>query len=222
MNLQIGKVMNNNSATALPTDDAFGQTGAVQIYIESLMHGFLPTQYHWFRPANAGTGGSSSFGTSCIPEIGSYVWCFYEDELLYKKGFYVWNVNLLFTNPHDLYQDNIQPKVGSTSVYPDVKYIYLKNGICIGMSSSLTTPEITIYHPTGSNIFIDTTGSISINGTLVSIKNEVQSMKTLIDGLLDLLTNFATAGTSAAQITDPATKILIAAEKVKWALLLKE
>jgi hypothetical protein len=64
---------------------------------------------------------------------------------------------------------------------------------------------------------------LELNSNLfIQIKNPFQSMKILIDGLLDLLTNFATAGSPTAQVTDPVTKSLIAAEKAKWALLLKE
>jgi len=69
---------------------------------------------------------------------------------------------------------------------------------------------------------VNSTTDIEINATtFVQIKTATQSMKTLVDGLLDLLTNFATAGSPTAQTTDPATKAAIAAEKVKWAALLK-
>jgi len=64
---------------------------------------------------------------------------------------------------------------------------------------------------------------LELNSNLfVQIKNPVQSMKTLIDALLDILDGFATSGSPTAHVTDPATKALIAAEKAKWALLLKE
>jgi len=69
---------------------------------------------------------------------------------------------------------------------------------------------------------VNSTTDIEINATtFVQIKTATQSMKTLVDALLDILTNFATAGSPVAHTTDPATKALIAAEKAKWALLLK-
>ena len=64
---------------------------------------------------------------------------------------------------------------------------------------------------------------LELNSTLfIQIKNSVQSMKTLIDSLFDLLDGFATTGSPTSHVTDPATKALIVAEKAKWALLLKE
>jgi len=55
----------------------------------------------------------------------------------------------------------VKSTVGASSVYPDVKYIYLKNGICIAVSSNASNPEITIYHPSAS-MFVDKSGNINI------------------------------------------------------------
>ena len=60
-------------------------------------------------------------------------------------------------NPHSLYEKNVASKVGAESKYPDVKYIYLKNGVSIGVSSDEANPEITVFHPK-AYIFIDKNG----------------------------------------------------------------
>jgi hypothetical protein len=162
MNLYIGKVIDNDSQNAPDSDPAKGKTGAVQLYIEFLMYGLKKADYIWFRPAQGGTGGSAEFGTSCIPEIDSIVWCFFEEENynMLKKGFYLWNVNLKDTSPHSLYEENVKDTVGSESEYPDVKFLHLKNGINIAISSNEDTPEITIFH-LNMYVFIDKDGYLN-------------------------------------------------------------
>ncbi len=151
------KVIDNDSANA---DDAT-QNGRVKIYIEAYHRDISPKLLPWALPAKNGSGGSSTFGVSCIPEINSYVWVFFEDERFHRNAFYIWDLNLNELNPHNLYTDNVSSEVGAVSVYPDVKYIYLKNGICVAISSDESNPEITIYHPSAS-MFIDKSGNIDI------------------------------------------------------------
>lgn len=91
--------------------------------------------------------------------------------------------------------------------------------------SSMTDIEMSaLLQTTISSLLLNlsSTGDMEITtATLIKIASATQSMKTLIDGLMDVLTNFGTVGTASAQTTDPATKALIAAEKAKWAALLK-
>lgn len=155
MNLYKAKVIKNNHSD---------QDGSVQIYIESLHRDIKPDLYPWAMPAKEGAGGSSSFGISCIPEINSLVWVFFEKEQFHRNAFYIWDLNLKDLNPHKLYTNNVKSTVGSEAVYPDVKYIYLKSGICIAASSSVASPEITIYHPK-AYAFIDKNGYLYFKDT---------------------------------------------------------
>ena len=160
MKLYRAKIIKND-----PTNAATGidktKNGRVQIYIEAYHRDISSELYPWALPAKDGTGGSSSFGVSCIPEIGSFVWVFFEDEEFHRNPFYVWDFNPSGLNPHNLYESNVKSTVGSASSYPDVKYIYLKNGICIAVSSNASNPEITIYHPSAS-MFVDKSGIMTI------------------------------------------------------------
>lgn len=67
------------------------------------------------------------------------------------------------------------------------------------------------------------TDCISINGgtNLVEIKNAVNGLLALIGTLIDTISNLGTVGSPTAQTIDPASKALLAAEKLKWALVFK-
>lgn len=62
---------------------------------------------------------------------------------------------------------------------------------------------------------------LKLNGGIIQIKSTAQSMKTLIDGLIDILVGFKTAGSPTNHVTDPSVIIKLNAEKVKWAGLLE-
>lgn len=200
MKLYIGKVIDNDSNNAPDKDPIKGNTGCIQLKIEPLMWGSKidAANYPWFRPAQSGTGGSSTFGTSCIPEIDSYVWCFFEEEnqSLFKKGFYLWNVNLKTVTPHNLYTDKVKNKVTAESVYPDVKFMHFKNNINIAVSSG-DKPEITIYHPK-TFLFINKDGNLHYKD---NDANEITINK---DGILiqDKNSNKIEMGSSSIKINN--------------------
>jgi hypothetical protein len=156
-NLYIAKVVNNNDLE---------KKGRVQIRIP-IKHGeiketFLP----WALPFHNFIGGSASHGINCIPENDSFVWVFYEDEDSDKNPFFIADVNTHDLSCASLYDTDVKSKIGASSSYPDMKFIYLPNGICIGASSSMTTPEIIIFNPvTGGDSFIHmkSDGSVIIN-----------------------------------------------------------
>jgi len=139
------KVIDNNSSD---------KDGKIQFYIEALHRDISTTLYPWAYPAIGSIGGSSDFGLSCIPEINSYVWIFFDDEKFHRNAFYLGSLNLKQMGSHSLYEDNVKSTVGASSSYPNVKYIYLQNGICVAVSSDNSNPEITIFHPS-ANMFID-------------------------------------------------------------------
>lgn len=154
-NLFIGKVVDNNDTK---------KEGRVQIYIEALMYDITDknTLCPWARPFRLFTGGGTGKeqGMSCVPEKDSMLWCFYENVPLRKNLFYFADLDLTGLSPHQLFDQKIKSKLtGFASQYPDVKYIYFKNGICIGASSNNTNPEFFVYHPKWQ-IYIDKDGHI--------------------------------------------------------------
>jgi len=170
----IGKVIDNNSTNGPEAVE----NGSVSVYIEEIMLDIPKDLYPWVF--------SDGEFTSNIPEIGDYVWVEFRDKDNWRNGFYGDKVTLKDYHEHG-------ETIGSiTSVYPDCKYLRLKNGVAIGFSSNADTPEISIYHPTGAEIFIDTDGLVSIkgaNGTLeASLLGEttIQLMSDFLDGILAL------------------------------------
>ena len=157
----IAKVVNNNSM--MNVSGVPGQNGSVQIYVEPIMNGWDFDHYPWAYPETAGTGGSSDFGTSNIPETDSYVWVWHERKD-FKNWFYGGAVNNSEINPHKLFQTNVQAEIMSQSIYPDAKFFYFKNGICIGVDSSDSNPEFFMYHPEGASLFIDKDAKIYVKG----------------------------------------------------------
>jgi hypothetical protein len=82
--------------------------------------------------------------------------------------------------------------------------------------SALVTASVTATSTT-----INGDAELKLTGGIIQIKSTAQSMKTLIDGLFDVLTKFGTAGSPVKHVVDPATIALLNAEKAKWALLLE-
>jgi len=141
--LYIGKVMNN-------IDPDF--EGKVQIYIEPLFHDVNPLFYPWFRQCRE--------MSSNIPEIDDLVWCWFEDEKYYKKGFYGSKVNLKGLHEHN-------ETIGSmTDIYPNVKYLKLKNGLAIAVSSNFTEASILVGD---AEVYISPLGEITIKSGKVKI-----------------------------------------------------
>lgn len=191
-NLHIAKVINNN-ATA--------KNGSVQIKIDYLHDGVKDSFLPYALPFNNFLGGASTFGCSNIPENNSYVWVFYEDEDIQKNPFYIGSVNNEDVNPNKLFETNVKTTVGSEGVYPNVKFIYAQNGVCIAITTTTAIPEITIYHPK-AYIFIDKNGytyykdaydnRVKFDNTGIRIKdsknNEIATSgtKLVINGALEI------------------------------------
>lgn len=206
----IAQVMNNDSQQHPDAQ----KDGRVQIYIPELHYGFQTDQYPWARQ-------DRNFSSN-IPEVDDLVWVYFHDEVLFKKPFYKNKVNLLQKHDHG-------KTIGSlTGIYPDIKYIYLKNGVSIALNSnepeaSIKAGNAEIFISSSGEIHIKSEGDSIINSSgSVTIKNQAQNMKLLVDALFDLLVNFKTTGTAPAHVTDPTYVPLIEAEKTKWATLLKE
>lgn len=189
-NFYPAKVIDNNDLE---------KRGRVQIRIEHL-HGEITdnTLLPWAKQASLSTGGASTYGVSSIPEIGSWVWVFFDNEELLNIPFYFADVQLNGMHPHELFEDNIKTALGASSVYPDMKYLYLANGICIGVSSG-SAKEVFIYHPAGSHIFINNAGEIHLKAGTVAVEKVVlgETTQQLLSDILDAIIahTHATAGT---------------------------
>lgn len=164
MKTYIGIVLDNNDPD---------KQGKIQFKIEYLMRNWETDKYPWAKPAPLSTGGSNEHGVSCIPEIGSHCRFIFEDERNWKKAYYINDVHFAQKHPHELYETNVKSEVSGSANYPDVKFLYTKNGICIALSSNDSNPEITIYHPEGSYIHVNSSGNIEIKAGTATLEKSV-------------------------------------------------
>jgi hypothetical protein len=111
----------------------------------------------WAVPAfSLGFGSGLGFGNFSVPEVGSFVWCFFE------KGDF--NQPVYFAEaPSAVY--GIPPEAETN--YPNRKVFKTSGGIIIYVDNS--NNEIKVEHPTGSYIIIDTSGNINISGTTIHL-----------------------------------------------------
>jgi len=136
-------------AEVLDNDDP-DKKGRVQIYCAPIHHNIKEKAKDLLPWAQ-----SASAFTSMIPEIGQFVWFWFEKEEHYKNPFYISVVNFSALNGHN-------QTIGSmTAAYPDVKYIKLANDVAIGLSSDDSKPEISIHHPK-AEIYIEKDGHMTI------------------------------------------------------------
>ena len=75
-NLYVAEVIKNDDISAFPNP---GREGRVQIYVDAIMEGWGSNYYPWARPF---IGNNENYGELNIPEKGSKVWVFCEQEEL--------------------------------------------------------------------------------------------------------------------------------------------
>ena len=204
-NLHYATVIDNDSQNS---PDAV-KNDAVQIRISYLMDGIADIDLPWALPFHTSTGGSSSHGTSCIPEENSLVWVFFYDDKLMKDLYYIADINLTNFSPAELFENNVKSNIsGYSSLYPDNKFIYLSNGVCIVISSNSSTPEIAIYHPGGAYIFINSSGNIELKGANGSTLEFMLLASSFISVLTTFLNSCTSASGDAAPVAAAATAFL--------------
>lgn len=172
------KVINNNDPK---------KKGRVQIKIEHLHYGFSNEMLPWAHQSNKGLGGSDQFGSSIIPENDSFVWIWFEEvDTFFKRPYYLCDIHFSNHHPHNLFEENIKSNVTSESEYPNTKYIYFKNGICIGVDTNAQNPEVFIYHP-GAYVFINKNGEIHLKGGTTALESSVlgETLKVVLDKIID-------------------------------------
>lgn len=164
------------------------QAGKIKIKIphihEQVEDDYLP----WAKAKYLFSGGSSSYGKSNIPEIGSLVWIEFAEPQNYRKPYYIADIHLNNFHPHKLFNNNVKSNItGFGSSYPDVKYDYYKNGVCVGVSSNSSNPEIFIYHPSKTQIYINKNGDVIINGKEITVTGDNVALngKTIINTSTD-------------------------------------
>jgi len=168
--------------------------GRVQIYIDLFMSGYSESLLPWARPFFSSTGGSSEYGESRIPEEDSKVWVWFENEEDKKNPFYVTGIQLQQLSPHLLYEENVRNNITdngttlATATYPDVKFTYEKNGVCVFVSSGIEK-EWGVYHPSGTYLFISNDGKVYLRSGSGDTERMVlgETLRSKLDTLLTQL-----------------------------------
>jgi len=145
-------------------NDDPSKLGRIQVNIFGVFDGIKTVNLPWAKPAfPLFTGSGSDFGFFGVPEIDSYVWCFFEVGDIYQPCFFAEAPD----GVHGLPSERI-------TNYPDRKVWKTKNGIVIIIDDS--TQGIQVNHPTGTYIRINTAGDISISGAAVVIEGTTVSI----------------------------------------------
>lgn len=191
------KVINNNDTK---------KKGRVQIRINHLHYGISDLELPWAKQSSLGTGGSGTHGVSNIPEKDSFVWVWFEDvDELLRQPYYSMDIHFSNLHPHNLFEDNVKSGLGSASVYPNTKYTYYPNGVCIGVDSSPGNKEIFLYTPTAF-IFIDKNGKIKIKATEIElVAGTTSSEKSVLGETLKSTLEAILDGIAAITVLDTGT-----------------
>jgi len=143
-----GKVVSNTDPSSF---------GRVKVEIFGVFDGIASASIPWAVPAfSLSSGAGVGYGSFTVPEVGSYVWCFFENGDVYQPVYFAEAADGVHGLPSE-----------RTTNYPSRKVIKMKSGIVIYIDDS--AEEIEVGHPSGAFLKIDGSGNIIITGTTVSI-----------------------------------------------------
>jgi len=146
-----GTVVSNTDPSSL---------GRIKVEIYTVYDGIAAADIPWAVPAfPLFSGAGSGFGSFAIPEVGSIVWCFFENEEVYQPVYFAAAPDSVHGLPSE-----------RTTNYPGRKVWKTKNGITIIVDDS--AKEVYVNHPSGTSVVIDTDGKIILTGGDVSIIGE--------------------------------------------------
>jgi hypothetical protein len=142
-----GKVLDNNDPQKL---------GRIKVEIYPFFVGINANILPWAVPAMPlFTGAGSDKGSFCVPDVGSYVFVFFENGDMYQPVYFAEAVSG---------KDMPQERVGN---YPSKRVFKLSSGIVFEIDDRDKVVKLT--HPSNAYVVIDSNGNITISGTTVSI-----------------------------------------------------
>lgn len=143
--------------------------GRIKIKIHHLHKDIANNKLPYAYPSTLPYGNSDKYGVNIIPEKGSFVWVWFEDsDELFQYPYYITGIVFSDKSPATLFESKVKSKVSSQSQYPNTQFMYFVNGICVAIDSSTNNPEVIIYHPKDSHIFINKEGEIEIKAGSVA------------------------------------------------------
>jgi len=143
-----GKVLSNSDSS---------QLGRIKVNIHGVYDGIDSSDLPWAVPASSVfVGAGSDQGCFCVPDVGTYVWCFFEANNLYQPVYFASAPSGVHGLPSE-----------RTTNYPNRRVLKTGAGIVVLIDDSAEL--IKVDHPSGAFVSIDNAGNISISGTKVEI-----------------------------------------------------
>ena len=138
-----GKVLSNTDSSNL---------GRIKVEIFGLFDGISASDLPWAIPAfPLSNGAGTGFGSFNVPEVDTFVWCFFETGDIYQPVYFAEATD----GVHGLPSERLVN-------YPSRKICKTKSGIVIFVDDS--AEEIQVTHPSGTSVVIDTDGNIILTG----------------------------------------------------------
>ena len=127
------------------------QVGRIKVEVFGVFDDIAAADIPWAIPAAPiFTGAGVGHGSFSVPEIGTYVWCFFENEDVYQPVYFA------------AAPDGVRglPSERITN-YPSRSVFKTKNGISIYIDDTSGSQEIKISHPSGTYLTINNAGASS-------------------------------------------------------------
>jgi len=106
----------------------------------------------WAIPApSIFSGSGSGSGAFAVPDVGSYVYVFFETGDIYQPVYFAEAPNKLKGLPSERTVD-----------YPDTKVLKTASGITLSINQKTGSENVKIVHPAGTTIEIDSTGNLNV------------------------------------------------------------
>jgi hypothetical protein len=181
-----GKVVDNNDPE---------QKGRIKVEIYPYFHNVKAEYLPWSVPASPlFCGAGVGLGNFSVPEVNSFVWCFFEAGNLYQPVYFAEAPDFVHIIGDEKSTNYPKRKILKTSSglliiiddeVPSISLTY-ENGIGVIIDQSVpfvsithvggtsivvnaAIPSIDITHPGGASMSVDAAGNISITGTTVNI-----------------------------------------------------
>jgi len=145
-----GKVVSNTDPKSF---------GRIKVEIFGIFDNINFADIPWAVPAfPLSSGAGEGFGSFAVPEVDSFVWCFFENGDVYQPVYFAEASDGIHGLPSE-----------RTTNYPNTKVLKTKNGITVLINDKLGSEEVKIVHPTGAYIQIDSNGNIEVSGNRIDL-----------------------------------------------------
>lgn len=135
------------------------QWGRVRVRVLGFFDGINVQYLPWAVPAmsfSVGGGAGSGFGSFCVPEVNSTVWCFFEGEDYNQPVYFAAAPD----GVHGLPSERI-------TNYPNRRVIKTSSGIILYVDS--TSNVVKLEHPSGKIIQMDGDGNVTVTANDLTV-----------------------------------------------------